>query len=293
MTTRRNFIIATTAFAGLGVMGARAAGSLSGKLGDEFARIEGDSGGRLGVVIRDTSTQEQIGHHADDLFPMCSTFKMLAAAAVLQRVDAGKDRLDRRVAIAAGDILEYAPVTKNHVGGEGMTLAELCEAAVTLSDNTAGNLMLASFGGPQGLTAFARSIGDTVTRLDRTEPTLNEAIPGDPRDTTTPAAMVKNMHALLLGDVLSASSRALLTKWLVANKTGDQRLRAGLPAGWRCGDKTASGERGTSNDVAIIWPPQRAPILVAVYLTDTSADTAKRNAVFVAISRAVANAITG
>ena len=138
-----------------------------------------------------------------------------------------------------------------------MTLAEICEAAMIVSDNTAGNLILAALGGPAGFTAYVRSLGDSITRLDRIEPDLNEAAPGDPRDTTTPLAMLGNVQKLVLGDALSAASREQLTKWMLGNKTGDTRLRAQLPAGWRTGDKTGAGERGTNNDVGVLWPPGR------------------------------------
>jgi beta-lactamase class A len=262
-------------------------------LAGDFASIERASGGRLGVAVLDTLTGARSGHRSDERFPMCSTFKLLAAAAVLSRVDAGRERLDRRIRFAARDVVTYSPATKDRIGGDGMALSELCDAALTLSDNTAGNLLLANIGGPAGLTDYARSIGDTVSRLDRIELDLNEAVPGDPRDTTTPAAMLANLNALLLGTALSAASRDQLTRWLVANKTGGARLRAGVPNGWRVGDKTGSGERGTTNDVGIAWPPNRAPVIVTVYLTETSAAAEQRSATIAAVGRAVASALNG
>jgi beta-lactamase class A len=268
-------------------------GGFAEKLAGDFTKIERESGGRLGVAVLDTQSGARTGHRSDERFPMCSTFKLLAAATVLSRVDAGKERLDRRIRFEAGDLETYSPVTKNRVGGDGMTLSELCDAAVTLSDNTAANLLLASFGGPAGLTSYARSIGDAVTRLDRNEPTLNEAVPGDPRDTTTPAAMLANIRTLLLGTALSAASRDQLTRWLVACKTGDARLRAGLPSGWRVGDKTGSGRRGTANDVGIAWPPGRAPIIITSYLTEASTTDAQQSATLAAVARAVAAALKG
>jgi beta-lactamase class A len=147
--------------------------------------------------------------------------------------------------------------------------------------------MLGLIGGPAGLTHFVRTLGDGKTRLDRNEPSLNSAIPGDPRDTTTPNAMLRSMQTLLIGEVLSTASKNQLTQWLVGNKTGDARLRAGLPQGWRVGDKTGTGERGSTNDIAIVWPPNRAPILIAVYLTETSAPADQRNAVHADIARAI------
>jgi beta-lactamase class A len=260
------------------------------KLNDQFKRIETESGGRLGVAVLDTQSQIRAGHHADDRFPMCSTFKLLAAAAVLKRVQTGNEKLDRRIKVEAADVVPGSSQISAPVP-EGKTLAELCDAAMTYSDNTAGNLILASLGGPAGMTTYIRNLGDKITRLDRNEPTLNEAIPGDPRDTTTPNAMLKDLQALLLGKALSETSKGLLMQWLIGNKTGDTRLRAGLPAGWKAGDKTGTGERGSTNDVAIIWPPKRKPILVTAYLTETTAPADKRNATLAAVGKAVAEAM--
>jgi beta-lactamase class A len=253
------------------------------RLSDLEARI----GGRLGVATLDTGTGVTLNHHADERFPLCSTFKFLAAAAVLAQVDRQQEQLDRRISFSKADLLEYAPITTARVNEGSMTLAELCDAATTVSDNTAGNLILAAIGGPAGLTAYVRTLGDRVTRLDRNEPTLNTAIPGDNRDTTTPRAMVGNLKQLLLGDALSPSSRATLTRWLIANKTGDARLRAGIPAGWRVGDKTGSGANGTTNDIAIVWPPERRPILIAAYLTECPGKSAVRDAALADVARIV------
>jgi beta-lactamase class A len=196
---------------------------------------------------------------------MCSTFKFLAAAAVLKRVDDGQAKLDRFMPYGAKDILEYAPVTKAHLNDGGMTLGALCAAAIEQSDNTAGNLLLDTIGGPAGLTKFARSFGDEMTRLDRKEPDLNSVGPGDERDTTTPAAMRADMQRLLLGNVLSESSRHQLEDWLRHNETGTLMVRAGVPKTWTVGDKTGRCGNGATNDVAIIRPPGHAPILVAIY----------------------------
>ena len=218
---------------------------------------------------------------------MCSTFKVLACAAVLGRVDMGQEDLNRRIRFEASDLVTYSPVTKDRVGGGGMSLADLCEAGITQSDNTAGNLILASLGGPSSVTAYARVLGDIMTRLDRTETGLNDAIPGDPRDTTTPGAMTANLRALVAGGALSQPSRDQLTEWLMANQTGGAKLRAGLPANWRVGDKTGGGDWGTTNDVAVIWPPGRKPVIVSVYLTNTRASFDDRNAAIAAVGRAV------
>ncbi len=295
MLTRRRFTgtVLMTSLAGL--MGVRmAAADPHGRalaFEQRLARIEADIGGRLGVAMLDTASGLQAGRRQDERFPLCSTFKFLAAAALLARQDRGEDHLSERVVFSAADLVEYSPVTEGRVGGTGMTLADICEAAVTRSDNTAGNLMLARLGGPAGLTAFVRSLGDRQTRLDRYETALNEARPGDPRDTTTPAAMLADMRELLLGTALSPASREQLTAWLVANETGDARLRAGLPTAWRIGDKTGSGERGTANDIAILWPTAREPVLVTVYLTGSETDMNRRNAAVAEVGAALAEAI--
>jgi len=281
MIDRRKF-----AFGACAVLMAEVGFAAQDALQGEFARIEAKSGGRLGVAVLDTRDGSRTGHRADERFAMCSTFKLLAGAAVLARHDAGKEQLDRRIRYGAKDLVTYSPVTEKHVA-TGMTLAELCDAAIALSDNTAGNLLLAALGGPEGLTAFARTLGDGVTRLDRIEPALNEAVPGDPRDTTTPAAMAANIRALVLGDALSAPSREQLRRWLIASRTGDTALRAGVPAGWTVGDKTGSGERGTRNDVGVIWPPERAPVVVSVYLTEAKVPVEQRNAAIAAVAKAV------
>jgi beta-lactamase class A len=222
-----------------------------------------------------------------------STYKTLAAAAVLARADAGRDSMDRRVRFTRGNLVTYSPVTEKHVDGEGMTLAALCEAAIVTSDNTAGNLLFDAVGGPAGLTAWLRTVGDALTQLDRMETELNEALPGDSRDTTTPAAMLADLQAVTLGSVLSPSSRQTLTTWLRDCRTGDKRLRAGLPQGWAAGEKTGSGERGSSNDVGLLWPPNgAAPVLVAAYLTGGSADGAVRDAALADVGAAVAGAMS-
>jgi beta-lactamase class A len=251
-----------------------------------FADIERQAKGRLGVAILDTGTGKRLSYRGDERFALLSTFKVLAAGVILTRVDRGQEKLDRVVSYAESDLVTYSPETKKHAGA-GMTLAAICEAAITLSDNTAGNLMLASFGGPQGLTAAMRALGDNVTRLDRIETELNEAKHGDPRDTTSPNAMADTLRKLLTGDALSASSRKQLADWMVASKTGNARLRAGLPAGWRMGDKTGSSERN-ANDVAIVWPPDRAPLIVASYLAESGGTPQERDTAHAAVGRVAA-----
>jgi beta-lactamase class A len=218
---------------------------------------------------------------------MCSTFKFLAAAAVLKRVDEKKEKLDRFVSYGAKDVLEHAPVTKEHLKDGGMTLGGLCEAAVEQSDNTAANLLLDVIGGPAGLTNFARTLGDQTTRLDRKEPDLNSAIPGDERDTTTPAAMCLDLQRLLLGDALSESSRRQLEDWLLHNETGRLMIHAGVPKTWSVGDKTGRCANGATNDIAIIRPPDRAPILLAIYFVGSTAPADDREAAIAEVAKIV------
>jgi beta-lactamase class A len=205
---------------------------------------------------------------------MCSTFKWVLAAAIVARLDRAKLSLDEHISYGPNALLEYAPVTRQHVAEGFMTVGALAQAAVTLSDNTAANLLLEKLGGPPAFTEFVRSLGDSVTRLDRNEPALNSNAPGDPRDTTSPRAMVYLMRKVLCGDALSAGCRELLLTWLHASETGKDRLRAGLPPDWIVGDKTGTGQRGAVNDVAIAVPPGRAPVLIASYLSDGTAGSA-------------------
>ena len=285
MLTRRTFLIAST-LATAGTTFAKP-GRLS-TLATEFARLEKTNGGRLGVTVLDTASGERALYRSDERFAMCSTFKFLLAAAVLAKVDAGKEALVRTLPIPAEVTLGSSPLTKSHAGGT-MTIYDLCEAIVTRSDNTAANLLLETIGGPAGITAYARSLGDTVTRLDRNEMALNEALPHDPRDTTSPNAMAGNLKTLLLGNRLSAASRDLLTNWLIANVTGQARIRAGLPANLRTGDKTGSNGENTTNDIAILWPPNHAPVLVAAYITECPGPEEKRNAMLAEVGRLVAS----
>ncbi len=245
-------------------------------------------GGRLGVAALDTGSGRWLVHDEASRYAMCSTFKAPLAAAILAEVEQGRLSLDREIPFSRADIISHSPVVEAHLRRGRLPVARLAAAAVEISDNAAANLLLAQIGGPAGLTAFIRRSGDAVTRLDRTELALNTNLPGDPRDTTTPAAMVGLLRTLLLGDVLSPASRARLTGWMEASGTGRERLRAGLPAGWRVGDKTGTGN-GAHNDVAIAWPPGRAPILIACY-TDGPAEGAVRNAVHAAVARSVAAA---
>jgi beta-lactamase class A len=276
---RREFArgLAMAGFALSPLAGWAAPRSTQGSGDDEtlWRAIEAEVGGRFGVAVLDTGSGHIAGHRLDERFPMCSTFKWVAAAQVLQRVDAGQEQLQRRIRFGREVLLSHSPVTEQRVGGDGMTLAELCAATITLSDNAAGNLILESFGGPAALTRYVRGLGDAVTRLDRNEPTLNESVPGDPRDTTSPRAMAGLLRKLLLGDALSAASRAQLRRWMEATETSDRRLRAGLPAGWHLASKTGTGPGGSTNDVGVYWPPDERPsLVVAVYQTGSTAPLA-------------------
>lgn len=250
-----------------------------------FAALEREHGGRLGVAVLDAGSERRIAHRGDERFLICSTFKLLLVAAVLKRVDEGSETLRRRIVFNKHALLDYAPITRQHVGPPGMSVMQLCRATIAWSDNTAANLLLASIGGPAAVTRFARSLGDQFTVVDRVEPELN------PYDTTTPNAMLGDMQRLLLGHALSKSSREHLTHWLTDCQTGLQSLRAGIPASWRVGDKTGAWDgdgRHANNDIAIAWPPHGKPLLVtAYYMTDT-ADIAARKAVLADVGRIVA-----
>ena len=243
------------------------------KLRHGVATLERRHGGRLGVAVLDTASVTLIAHRGGERFALCSTHKALAAAFVLARVDRKQESLARRILYAREDLVPHSPITEKHVGEGGLTVGDICEAAVTLSDNTAANLLLDSFGGPADLTAYLRSLGDSVTRLDRRETALNEAKPGDPRDTTTPVAMLETLRKTVLGTALSTSSREQLTAWLVANKTG-------------------SGANNATNDIAVLWPPGRAPIIVAAYYAEARASEAEQDAVLSKVGR-LAAAIRG
>jgi beta-lactamase class A len=283
---RRSFLLAASAapFAGTAWAKDKATQALEQALRGVESRV----GGRLGVAALDTGSGRLAARRGRERFPMCSTFKLLLAAHVLRRVDQGLEQLDHRIAYTRADLLDYSPVTGPHAQDGGMTVAELCEAAMVLSDNTAANLLLARQGGPQALTGWVRSLGDPATRLDRNEPSLNDVPPGDERDTTTPLTMLHTLQAVALGETLSPASRDLLQGWLLGNRTGGQRLRAGLPDGWRAGNKTGTGPRGTINDIGVLWPPGRAPVVVTCYLTGSPGAEARREAAIAEVGKLVA-----
>jgi beta-lactamase class A len=264
MITRRHLVAlaAAAAFAG-----PAAAARAERKLKAIHKRI----GGRLGVHVLDSQSGKRIGYDDHSRYAMASTFKMLLAAAILWQVDRGAFPLSYPLPIARKDLLPTSPMVEAALaaGEEAMTVKDLCAAIVTRSDNAAANILLNSMGGPETLTQFMRSIGDEVTRLDRLELDLNSNVPGDPRDTTTPRAMVDSMLRIFTQDVISLPSRAILIDWMNAANTGRDRLRAGLPRGWQVGDKTGTGPNGAVNDVAIAYPLERRPILIAVFMSES------------------------
>lgn len=262
-----------------------------------FAAIERRIGGRVGVAALNTATGEWSGRRIQERFAMCSTFKWLLAAHMLHLDAHLPDHRNQVMRYTEADLLDYAPVTRANIanGAGEMTIEALCRAAVVMSDNTAANLLLRVAGGPETFTAFIRSTGDAITRLDRTEPELNVVPPGDARDTTTPEAMVRTLQRVLLDTemipaaVLSGSHRDRLIGWMVESPTGRERLRAGIPSTWRVGDKTGTwnGDHNATNDVAIAWPPNGAPIVIASYLSESTAEPAQRNAAHAEIARII------
>lgn len=255
-----------------------------------LADLERRYGARLGVFAINTATGRSIRHRENESFALCSTFKTYAAAAVLRSHPLSSGDLSRSIYFTDADVVVNSPVTSTRIA-TGMTIAELCEAAITRSDNTAGNQLLDLLGGPAAITQFARSIGDQATRLDRWEPDLNSAARGDARDTTTPTAIATGYRALLLGDALPPPEQAQLKTWLVANTTGTARIRAGLPHDWVTGDKTGVGRYATLNDVAVTWPDSTSPWVIAV-LSDKPEEAATTdNALLAETAKAVVAAL--
>jgi beta-lactamase class A len=252
----------------------------------QFAELEKPLNGRLGLFAWDTGTSRQLRYRADDAFPFCSTFKVLLVGAILQQDAEHPGLLQQSIRLRPTDFVTYSPITETH-RDEDVTIAALCAAALQYSDNTAANILIKKLGGPEAVTAFARSLGDQHFRLDRWETDLNSAIPGDRRDTTTPAAMGQDLHHLLLGKALPAPQQTQLRQWLLGNTTGNKRIRAGVPSDWLVGDKTGTGSYGVTNDVAVLWPPQRAPIILAIYTTRTNKEAQPREDVIVSATEAV------
>ncbi|HEX2558436.1 class A beta-lactamase [Phenylobacterium sp.] len=282
MTIRRRTVL--TGLAALAPSAAFAADS-------GLTALEQRSGGRLGVFAYIPGTDRALAHRGDERFAMCSTFKAILAAAVLARVDRGEEKLDRPLALTKADMRSHAPVTEKHLAMGSITVEEACRAVVEVSDNPAANLLLKTIGGPAGFTAYTASLGDRVTRLDRYELELNTAIKGDPRDTTSPRAMARTLQRVVLGDALPAPFREKLTGWMVASPSGVRRLRKDLPAGWRAADKTGTGMNGSTNDIAVFWPPAGPPIVVTCYLTETTASLEAREAIHAEVGALVARTL--
>lgn len=251
---------------------------------EKLVELEVACAGRLGVSVIDLGNGARFQYRADERFPMTSTFKVMAVSAILKQSMQEGGFLQQQVVYTQEDLVAWSPVTQRYVAG-GMSVFELCAASLQYSDNTAVNLLMRLLGGPQAVTMFARSIGDEVFSLERWETALNSAIPGDLRDTSTPAAMEMSLRKLVLGDVLGVPEREQLWSWLKGNTTGDESIRAGVPPGWVVGDKTGGGSYGTTNDIAVIWPPTGGPIVMAVYFTQHKEDAIARRDVLAAVTR--------
>ena len=253
-----------------------------------FAALEAEFASRIGVYAIDTGSGDEIAYRADERFAYASTFKALAAAAVLQKNDLAD--LDRVVTFSSDELITHSPVTELHVES-GMTLGELAEAAVRVSDNTAGNLLLEELDGPAGFTTALRAVGDDVTQAVRWEAGLNDGVPGDPRDTTSPRAFATDLREFALGDTLTSEKRELLVDWMSGNATGDTLIRAGVPADWTVADKSGSGGYGVRNNIAVVWPPGREPIVLAVLTTRDSPDATRDDAVVARAASIVAESL--
>lgn len=271
MLNRRQLVLGSAAALMAGCAGLYSARDRSFE--DRVVELSQRVGGRIGVYALNTQSNRSVGSDEDSRYAMASTFKWLLAAAVLAQVEREVLTFDQQVAVTQDDMVSYAPITSKRVEKGVITVEELCSAVVVMSDNPAANLLLDLIGGPAGLTGWLRTVGDDVTRLDRKELELNSNHPNDPRDTTTPRAMVATMQRILLGDVLTAPYRQRLIDWMVESPTGSRRIRAGLPQDWRAGDKTGTGMNGAVNNVAILWSPGGVPILTAIYMSASTQPT--------------------
>jgi beta-lactamase class A len=288
-TTRRTVLRAALILPAIGLAGAVHAADAAAAT-RALADLERRAGGRLGVAAWRRGGSQVLAWRGDERFPFCSTAKVMVVGTVLTQAARTPGLLDERVRYRKTDLVSWSPVTERHVDA-GMTIADLCAAALQVSDNSACNLLLDRIGGPAAVTAFARRIGDTAFRLDRRETELNSALPGDPRDTTTPRAMAKSLEALLLEEALAPDARRRLLDWMFANTTGKERIQAGVPADWRVADKTGTGAYGTTNDVGVVFPPQGQPVIVAIYYTGSSPDAKSDSKVVAAAAATVARAL--
>ena len=298
MLSRRSMLLAGGAVALTGLTGCNEKVQKVIGFGQRMIEIVKRHGGRVGVscVMGNATIHSGLNIQSDDRFAMCSTFKWLLAAMILAQADQGKLMLSQMVKYGQKDVLDYAPVTKVNVTKGEMSVVDLCAAAVEQSDNTAANLLLGLIGGPAGLTGFIQSLGDTTTHLDRTEPSLNSNVDKDERDTTTPSSMAGLLQKVYTGSVLKPESLDKLKGWMVGCKTGANRIRAGVPAGYVVGDKTGTGDNGAVNDVAVIWPPEGAqvkgPVFLAIYTSGGTLDAAGREKIIADTTRLVFDTIT-
>lgn len=292
---RRTFLltVAATLFAGACLpAGASDQKIARGAAQEEMARLEASAQGRLGLSAINTADGRRVQYRAEERFPVCSTFKAIAVAAILEKSTVDRRLLQQRITYSKEDVEKsgYGPITEKHLA-DGMTIAELCAATIQYSDNAAVNLLMTELGGPAAVTTYARSISDNTFRLDRWEPELNSAIPGDLRDTSTPAAMEKTLQRLALGDALALPQRAQLVAWLKGNTTGGKRMLAGVPKGWIVGDKTGTGSYGTTNDIGVLWPETGAPIVAAIYFTQHEKNASPRDDVIASATRILIRAL--
>lgn len=271
---------------------ARSASDHSSALRPQLRAIEAVTSGRLGVSGLNTVTGMRIQYRADERFAMCSTCKAFVAAAILEKSRRVPHLLQKRIPYSLKEVQQsgYAPITEKYVGS-GMRIGELCAATLQYSDNAAANLLMRELGGPAAVTAYARSIGDDVFRLDRWEPELNAATPGDLRDTSTPAAMESSLQRLMLGDALASAQRDQLIDWLKGNTTGARRMAAGAPKGWVVGDKTGTGAYGSTNDIGILWSPTGAPIAAAIFFTQPRKEASPKEEVLAVVTRLLVEAL--
>lgn len=260
--------------------------SFPAPLAQQLATIEQNSNGRLGVALLDTKDHTLYQYRGTERFPMCSTSKVMVAANLLQLNEQQPTLLQQAIPIQPTDIVSYSPITEKHLGST-MTIAELSAAALQYSDNTAMNKLLQQLGGPANVTQFARSIDDKDFQLNRMEPELNTAIPDDKRDTSTPLAMATSLYRLTLGDVLAKEQRTQLVQWMKGNTTGNASIKAGTPSNWVVADKTGSGSYGTTNDIAVLWPDNRAPLVLVVYFTQRQQTATPRKDILAAATKAV------
>lgn len=257
-------------------------------LDETFATIESDYDARVGVYAIDTGSDQTIDYRSEERFAFASTYKALAAALVLKQNS--MEELEEVITYTEDDLVSYSPITEKHVD-TGMTLAELSEAAVRTSDNTAGNLLFEELGGPEQFQQSLREIGDDVTQSDRYETALNEFTPGNTRDTSTPAALATSLQGFAVGDLLTDDKRERLLDWMQGNATGDTLIRAGAPEGWTVADKSGAGRYGTRNDIAVVWPPDREPIILAIMTRHDTEDAEYDDALIAEVAEATLNAL--